>query len=671
MIKSYYDFLLESILFTSQYFEDILKSINDDISSDLLSLINKDIKTQYNAINITDSNDRLSFVSDNQFQNKIKQGINPLDLFKDENNKTSITRIVRQILKDNGKEYTDSDISKFVDKFKAAYNSYKSRKERKEPFRLVSGEDIRYWYLMDNYCSKTLRGYGTLGKSCMRYEQCQFYFDIYVNNPGVVQLLIKTEFEDGEEKLRARALFWKSDKGTFLDRIYYTDQEEYQEMINWCKENLKPRFEPGKFLGNVEVKLESDQNEYPRYPYMDSLPYYYTVNRTLYSYKPQVNQRDELLYLQDTDGGFERQDLVYCDYIDDSYPADEVVYSDYHQSYLPIQRSSWSDYYNSEIYDDDAVYSNTLNDHLPRDESVEVYIDSRNYDWFPRNHDLIACDPYDDNWYLIKLMKEVNGEYYYKDNVIEVYGVGKSDISKYREIFSIDESVDDDDLVMSVNVLRFYKLHMREDSTKFMLFDDYYKSVYMNVHYIGMLSSLEEQEDSDDVIDELESAHFQLKERSNFYTNNNIIIDNGGLENAIKIFNKSLDIEIYRNLSIFDSAYKSSEDISRSHVQADLLKSQIRKIYENNLFEFCKGVTGYGNRYPEFDKSKLSRIINMFKLVFTKYNDEDEINYYLTMTAHTLAFSFKNMYGNISGKDFSIIQALRYFTNNPNKLPIE
>ena len=71
MIKGYYHFLLESVLFTSGYFEEILKTIDDKIAQDFLELINKDIKTQYNAIDLSDTNDRLHFVSDNQFQNKI------------------------------------------------------------------------------------------------------------------------------------------------------------------------------------------------------------------------------------------------------------------------------------------------------------------------------------------------------------------------------------------------------------------------------------------------------------------------------------------------------------------------------------------------------------------------------------------------------------------------
>ena len=671
MIKSYYQFLLESILFTSQYFEDILKDINDDISKDLLSFINKDIKTQYNAINITDTNDRLSFVSDNQFQNKLKQGINPLDLFKDENNKTNITRIVRQILKDNKKEYSDSELTKFVDKFKAVYSLQKSKKEKKEPFRLVSGEDIRYWYLMDNYCDKTLNGHGSLGKSCMRYEECQDYLDIYVESPNVCNLLIKV---DDDEKLRARALFWKTDRGTFLDRIYYTEQSESDEMINWAKEVLKVDIDTKQYIGRIKVKLESEKSKYMKYPYMDNLPYYYTLEKTLYSYEPDVRVRKELLYCQDTGGGFDRQNLVYCEYLDESFPEDEVIWSEYHQSNIPLSNNCWSEYYNSELYDDDAVYSETLDDNLPKEKSVKVYIDSRNTDWFPEDHDLIAQDDYDGEWYLKELMRQVDGDWYHSDNVIEVFGIRQSDVSKYREIFSIDDDVDDYDLVMSLEILRFYKLNIRDDSNRFMLKDDYYKKVYMNVHYINMMDSLEERENSEDTIEELESADWRLRDKNNFYTNNNILINNGGLKKALSLFNECLDMPIKdKKTTFFDSAFMSAEYYYRGHFGRDLLKSQIKKIFENSLIEFCQGVTDYNTKYPKYDKSKLSRIIKMFEIVFPEYNDEDEINYYLNMTSASLEYTFRNIYNhsNMSDKEFKNIQALRYFTYNPNKLPIE
>jgi len=156
MIYNYNDFLLESYLFASKYFIDVLKNINDDISNDLSKLIFNDVNTKYNALNITDKNDIISFIPDSQYNDKINQGINPIDLFSDSNNKTSVGRIVRKILKDNNKEYSDQELEAFVNKFKATWSKFK---KTNDDIRLVSGEEIRFWYLEHNYNDDALAGY--------------------------------------------------------------------------------------------------------------------------------------------------------------------------------------------------------------------------------------------------------------------------------------------------------------------------------------------------------------------------------------------------------------------------------------------------------------------------------------------------------------------------------
>jgi hypothetical protein len=336
-----------------------------------------------------------------------------------------------------------------------------------------------------------------------------------------------------------------------------------------------------------------------------------------------------------------------------------------------MNNSCWSEYHNSEICDGDSVYSETLSDNLPKDDSVKVYVGSRDTDWFPKDHDLIAEDEMDGGWYLKSLMKEIDGRWYHKDYVKCVYEIRKSDIPRYKEIFSIGDEVENEDCIATSDLIEFYQLSIKDDSTQFILIDDYYKKVYMNVHYVEMLKSLEEKENSDDVIEELESANFRLKDSQNFYSNNNIIIDNGGFSSALKIFNDSLDIKVKGNNTIFDVAFLSSENIYRSHVQKELLKTQIKKILEVSLIEFCEGVSDYNTKYPSFNKGVLSKFIKMFEIVFPDYNDEDEINYYLQMTAATLEYSFRLMYSEIKGKEFSMIQSVRYFTKNPNKLPVE
>ena len=99
MLKRYYEFLLESVLYTSKELKEILQSIDDDIAKDFLQLIDNDVETPYNALNVTDKNDTISFLPDNQFQRKLTSS-NLATLLKGSPNQTSVGRLVQKILQD-------------------------------------------------------------------------------------------------------------------------------------------------------------------------------------------------------------------------------------------------------------------------------------------------------------------------------------------------------------------------------------------------------------------------------------------------------------------------------------------------------------------------------------------------------------------------------------------
>ena len=96
-------------------------------------------------------------------------------------------------------------------------NAVKSKRENIfKDFKIVKDEDIRKYYLYESYESDN----HTLGGSCMRYEKCQKYLDIYVKNPEVCQLLI-LKSDDDKDKIKGRALIWKLTNGEYyMDRIY-------------------------------------------------------------------------------------------------------------------------------------------------------------------------------------------------------------------------------------------------------------------------------------------------------------------------------------------------------------------------------------------------------------------------------------------------------------------
>ena len=135
---------------------------------------------------------------------------------------TRIGRFVRSLSNQLGQKFSDKEIEDFV-------NMYKASESSKDDFKLVSGKEIKDYYLLDSYFSPTK---GTLGNSCMRYPECQDYFDIYVKNPESCQMLILL---NKEGKLLGRALVWKifemelnkeCPAKYFMDRIYtYKDSD--------------------------------------------------------------------------------------------------------------------------------------------------------------------------------------------------------------------------------------------------------------------------------------------------------------------------------------------------------------------------------------------------------------------------------------------------------------
>jgi hypothetical protein len=285
-IKYYKDFILESVLYTSDEFKSILNDIkSDSLASQLLNLINKDIKTKYNILKTTDSNDRISFIQDSQVESKLKNGLKIEDMFNiDVKNPSYISKICQSILKDNGIDVNQKDLEDFCNKFKAAYDI----KTQEKNIKIVKGEDIRYWYLEYNYCKdailqgkkgdNSISTKGVLGKSCMKQEEKQELLDIYVKNPEVCSLIIKV---DDDNKLVSRALLWNTDNGKYMDRIYYTYDSDKELLKKWFYENFDGYTADDKDIA-ISVKLNRSIN-YFCFPYVDTLNAYCFKTKTLYN----------------------------------------------------------------------------------------------------------------------------------------------------------------------------------------------------------------------------------------------------------------------------------------------------------------------------------------------------------------------------------------------------
>lgn len=313
IIKDYHEFILESILVTSDEFKAIVGDIDDPVAKKFYGLLFKDISTKYNAIDISNYADKVSFISDAQFDKKVdKIG----KVFSDKNNLIKIGRAVNSILKDNKIITTEKEIENFVNKFKAKWEILNNIK-----IDLVDREDIRNWYHENNYCKLTKSvgsklGKGSLGKSCMRYHECQNYLDIYVENPNECEMIISV---DSENKLRARALLWKTNKGRYLDRIYYTFDSDKEVILDWVYKNFgKIDGHDTEGYGHI-INLTGPNNQYDEYPYMDTFEFYHPQSKRLCMGMSSVDNVTELLKLNETDGSYNK---VYAREDDEDYWGD-------------------------------------------------------------------------------------------------------------------------------------------------------------------------------------------------------------------------------------------------------------------------------------------------------------------------------------------------------------
>ena len=191
-----------------------------------------------------------------------------------------VGRLVRGLCSLAGRDVSDKEIELFVNLFKSKAVSVD------ESWDIIQGEDIRYWYNEENYDQE--HGNGTLGRSCMAGDDCQSFFDIYVNSNNC-RLLILTK-NDSDGQLIGRALVWTpSEKPEnveyFMDRVYCMRDSDEQKFFSYADDKgwlrklknnsindtgmiflLKGEEIRAKLVVNVDGKCDD-------YPYMDTLKY--------------------------------------------------------------------------------------------------------------------------------------------------------------------------------------------------------------------------------------------------------------------------------------------------------------------------------------------------------------------------------------------------------------
>lgn len=378
--------LLESIVEADPSFIDIIRSMIMDKTTDitifpLLSFLDeilsngKDIETKYNYLNISDKNDEISFIPNSQYNKFIE---NDDDISRKSKNFTKIGRFIRQIYKDNNKHITDTQIEKFVNSYKAKYDEHYKVQSDYE-LKIVSGEEIKKWYLRDNYYGHESDG-GELWKSCMKHSTCQRFFDIYINNSNKISLVVLTK----SSKVIARALLWNINPNTvYLDRIYgYRKSDEHllkKIVINDKYKSKKVLSYDTDNINDIKISVSIKNIEY--FPYLDSFGTMYVelndngIEDT--EYATLMNKNEHV-------SGFIRYELRETNGVRSFVDSDYYEYSNYHQRYIReedcvsielIGKNSKLKGKQEDIYfKDECVWSDYLKKYLLKEDSI--YLDS-------------------------------------------------------------------------------------------------------------------------------------------------------------------------------------------------------------------------------------------------------------------------------------------------------
>jgi hypothetical protein len=213
-------------------------------------------------------------------------------------NPIRIGRVVNSLLSIAKITATPKEIEDFVNAYKSSWDIMNDAFLK---FDIVKEGDIAYWYSNENYEDG---GRSTLGNSCMA-EVDSSYFDIYVKNPDVCQLVIlygdKGQLVDGKwksDRIKGRALLWKTSNGEmFMDRIYYnyeSDVDLFKQFAEkndwWCKKHQDSdsgfTAQKGNQHKNPSYTVRLSKSTFDAYPYVDTLTYIDFSGKTL------SNERD-------------------------------------------------------------------------------------------------------------------------------------------------------------------------------------------------------------------------------------------------------------------------------------------------------------------------------------------------------------------------------------------
>jgi hypothetical protein len=494
---SYLEFLLENKLTLRLFFSHELRVIlSNIIKSDqpgwevakyLLNChSNRDNRYEMTFVDKTNKNDRVSFLQVNRakrffdesgdenienwaFNQMYNQNLGrPSKVWKEQRSEISIGKFTNKIYQNDKKTLTSKELENFVNLYKSFYDMEKEAFSR---FEVVSGEEIKKWYLYENYEDQR----GQLGASCMRHKGCQNYFNIYTQNPEVVSLVILKSSKD-DTKITGRALLWTSTLGNkIMDRIYYINDSDRHLFEKFAKENGWKSKDDMNWRELEENTIQLKKWNFDEYPYLDTYAYL-SKEKGVLSADEDLWPEQGYIRLQSTSGLFEDDDVVWDDYSGEYIPRDEAAYCDrrgewvhendatwleYREEYAhPYDELCYSRYEDENYFSDDCVFSDILGDYYLTENTIEIIVDKNiSYDFIHSDfEDSLVGIKIDGDTYktldLLTMVNPITGIREFKEKVLtdiknEYEIVSDEKLENYIRNLDIDLDENNLDIILS------------------------------------------------------------------------------------------------------------------------------------------------------------------------------------------------------------------------------
>lgn len=276
--------MLSYIHVTNQLF-DVLAMARDNVSNALInSEYKKDYAFNYLSLEITDKSFQLGAIPNAKLNEVIQKHLDYYD-----NPHRRIMRPVALLTKLFGTRFSNKELTEWADHIKLLLHPPPTT------FTVVKGDDILTAYAETSY-SNDISGSSTLHKSCMRYNRCAKFFNVYTKNPEHVAMLV------GERagKVVSRALIWTAewfnwfeptnDYKRLLDRPYFLNELEHVALLKageqhcdyfrnhgrqvWIDYKAEGHYKDIKGEA-IHFRVPIDINDHTPVPYIDTFRYAY------------------------------------------------------------------------------------------------------------------------------------------------------------------------------------------------------------------------------------------------------------------------------------------------------------------------------------------------------------------------------------------------------------